>query len=71
MKDFKELNSRVYKWSKDKGIQSKGNPMAQQSKTEEEVGELREALTMQNNNIKNYINSNNKLVNTDNEILDL
>lgn len=70
MSDFTQLNNRVIRWAKDKGILQKGTPLAQLDKTIEEVLELREALVAQNNNLQYYINSKGVRVNTREQIID-
>lgn len=44
MKNYNELEALVIAWASQKGILEKGNPIAQQLKTEEEVQELSEAI---------------------------
>lgn len=44
MKNYNELEALVIAWASEKGILEKGNPIAQQLKTEEEVQELNEAI---------------------------
>jgi len=70
MNRFKELNERVVQWANDKGILEKGTPLAQQSKTEEEVAETREALFAQSNNLEYYNNSKGVVCDTSEEITD-
>jgi len=70
MNRFKELNQRVVKWANNKGILEKGTPLAQQSKTEEEVAETREALFAQRNKLNYYYNSKGVFCDTSDEITD-
>ena len=70
MSRFKELNSRVVKWASVKGILEKGTPMAQHSKTKEEVSELGESLLAQENGLHTYYNSKGEHCHTANQILD-
>ena len=70
MNRFKELNERVVQWANEKGIFKKGTPLAQQSKTEEEVQELKEALLAQRNNLKDFYNTKGYKRNTSEEIKD-
>ena len=44
MKTYRELESKVNEWAKDKGIFDKGNPLAQVEKTIEEAQEIKDAL---------------------------
>lgn len=44
MKDYFELEACIEQWAHDKGILSKGNPMKQAMKTQEEVTELCNAI---------------------------
>ncbi|MFK7947825.1 MAG: nucleotide pyrophosphohydrolase [Saprospiraceae bacterium] len=67
---FKELNERVLQWADDKGILDKGTPLAQQSKTEEEVAELREALFAQCNDLEYFKNSKGVVCDTSEEVTD-
>ena len=46
MKDYKALEIQVIEWAKDKGIFEKGNPIKQSYKTLEEVGELINAVSI-------------------------
>ena len=41
---MKVLNKLIIEWAKDKGILENGTPLAQCTKTEEEVVELRDAI---------------------------
>lgn len=68
--EFKQLNNRIVKWAKDKGILEKATPLTQLDKTIEEVLELREALVAQNNNLEHYVNSKGARVNTREQIID-
>lgn len=70
MKDYNELEKNVLDWADDKGILEKATPLAQANKTLEEVNELIEAVTAQQNNLPNFVNSKGKLVNTEAEIQD-
>ena len=70
MKNYKELEPLVILWAKEKGILEKATPLAQASKTEEEVNELLEACMAQQNNLENFINSKGKQVNTKEELKD-
>lgn len=67
---FKKLNKRVLVWAFNKGILDKGTPLAQHSKTEEEVAEVREALFAQDNYLEYYRNSKGVKVSTIDEIKD-
>lgn len=44
MNKFEELNEKVLDWASARGILQNGSAIAQLTKTEEEVAELREAL---------------------------
>ena len=46
MKDYRELESQVIDWAKDKGIFEKGTPLKQSYKTIEEVAELISAVSI-------------------------
>ena len=46
MKDYRELESQVIDWAKDKGIFEKGTPLKQSYKTIEEVAELIYAVSI-------------------------
>ncbi len=46
MKDYRVLESKVLNWAKDKGIFDKGTPVKQSYKTLEEVGELINAVSI-------------------------
>ncbi len=46
MKDYKELETLVIDWAKDKGIFDKGTPLKQAYKTVEEVSELISAVSI-------------------------
>jgi len=70
MKDYRILESQIIDWAKDKGILEKGTPLAQASKTSEEVYELLEAVEWQSLGYKDYKNSKFKLVDTEAEIKD-
>jgi NTP pyrophosphatase (non-canonical NTP hydrolase) len=70
MKDYKQLEALVLLWAKDKGILDKATPLAQASKTSEEVHELLEAVEWQSLGYKDYTNSKGKLVDTEAEIKD-
>ena len=67
---YKELEQKVIEWAKEKGILEKATPIAQCDKTFEEVEELAEALEAQRMNLFEFINSNQKVVNTKFEIQD-
>ena len=41
---YRELESKVNEWAKDKGILDKGTPLAQSEKTLEEAQEIKDAL---------------------------
>jgi NTP pyrophosphatase (non-canonical NTP hydrolase) len=70
MKDYKQLEALVLLWAKDKGILDKATPLAQASKTSEEVHELLEAVEWQSLGYKDYKNSKGNYVDTDAEIKD-
>jgi len=70
MNRFKQLNERVVQWADDKGILEKGTPLAQQSKTEEEVAELRESLFAQCNDLEYFKNSKGVICDTSEEVTD-
>ena len=70
MNKFRELESKVIDWAENKGIFSKGNPLAQAEKGIEEAEELREAVFASVNGLSNYYNSKEELKNTKNEIKD-
>ena len=46
MKDYRELESQMIDWAKDKGIFEKGTPLKQSYKTIEEVAELISAVSI-------------------------
>ena len=48
MKDYRILESQIIDWAKDKGILEKGTPIKQSFKTLEEVGELINAVSTNN-----------------------
>ena len=68
--DFKKLNERVISWADSRGILEKATPLAQISKTEEEVAETREALFAQDNGLEFYFNSKGVRKNPKEEIID-
>lgn len=70
MKDFDELECLIEAWAQEKGILDKATPLAQHSKTEEEVAEIREALFAQSNNMGGFINSKGVHCDTEDEIKD-
>lgn len=65
-----EVVEQIIQWGKDKGILDKATPLAQWSKTQEELTELHESLTAQNNNLTWYTNSKGEDVNTKDQIKD-
>lgn len=67
---YSELEPLVIEWAKEKGILEKATPLAQGKKTYEEVLELIEALEVQEEGKRNFINIKGKLVRTDEEIKD-
>lgn len=60
----------VIQWADDKGIFEKGTDLAQQTKTEEEVAELRLALEAKDRGETMFKNLKGELVNTQVEIKD-
>jgi NTP pyrophosphatase (non-canonical NTP hydrolase) len=48
MRDYRELESQIIDWAKDKDIFDKGTPIKQAFKTLEEVGELINAVSTNN-----------------------
>lgn len=65
-----EVVEQIIQWGKDKGILDKATPLAQWSKTQEELTELHESLTAQNNDLPHFYNSKNEMVNTKEQIKD-
>ena len=55
MKEYKELESLVIDWAKEKGILEKGRPLKQMDKTFEECDELESAII--DNNRKEIIDA--------------
>lgn len=70
MKSYNELEALVIAWAEQKGILQNGTPIAQCTKTFEEVEELEEALEAQRMGLKNFKNSKDNNVLTDEEIKD-
>ena len=53
--NYQELEKLVLKWANDKGILDKGNPLAQLSKTKEEIQEIEECLLHFNKGNEEFI----------------
>lgn len=68
--NYKELEPLVIEWAREKGILDKATPLAQAKKTYEELHELIEALEVQEEGEETFYNIKDKLVNTNEEILD-
>lgn len=68
--NYQQLEKLVLEWAEEKEILKKATPLAQCSKTIEEVEELKEALTQQNALRVTYKNSKGKICNTEDEIKD-
>ena len=62
--NYQELEKLVLKWANDKGILDKGNPLAQLSKTKEEIQEIEECLLHFNKGNEEFIDSKGRLNNT-------
>lgn len=69
-KSYQELEQNVIAWGQEKGILTKATPYAQGQKTLEECNELVEALTAQKLGLENFVNSKDKVVNTQEELKD-
>jgi NTP pyrophosphatase (non-canonical NTP hydrolase) len=67
---YQELELKVLEWAEEKGILDKATPLAQAKKTEEEVNELLEAVTSQQEGKQMFTNSKGFIVNTNDEIQD-
>lgn len=67
---YKELESLVLIWAKQKQILDKSTPLAQMLKTKEEVNELRDAIVAQDLGKETFINHKGIEVNTKEEIID-
>ena len=67
---YTQLEELVIKWADDKGILDKATPYAQAKKSLEEVEELIEATEAQSKGLETFINSKEKLVNTQEELKD-
>lgn len=67
---YKELETLVIQWAKEKGILEKATALTQIEKTQEELNETREALFWDSKNCLHYDNSKGKVVNTKEEIKD-
>ncbi len=70
MANYAELEPLVLQWAKEKGILDKATPLAQALKTKEEVEELIEAVTAQQQGLFEFKNKKGKIVNTEEEIKD-
>ena len=68
--NYQELEGKVIEWAKDKGILEKATPLAQASKTYEEVLELIEAVEVQEEGEETFYNIKGKLVKTSEEVKD-
>ena len=67
---FEDLKEKVISWAREKEILSKATPLTQIEKTQEELDELKEALTYQSLGETHYFNSKGKAVKTDEECED-
>lgn len=70
LKSYNQLETLVLLWAKEKGILDNATPLAQANKTLEEVNELLEATSAQQQGLDTFINSKGKEVNTEEEIKD-
>jgi NTP pyrophosphatase (non-canonical NTP hydrolase) len=68
--NLEQLEQLVIRWADEKGILAKATPLTQFSKTEEEVEELRDALTAQDEGWDFFINTKGVTVSTKDEIED-
>lgn len=67
---YRELETLVIQWAKDKEILEKATPLTQIEKTQEELNETKEALYWDSKHVLQYENSKGNLVNTKEEIKD-